>query len=199
MLLPGTCRRSMGLPPTQGHNNLRLNNTTNLYSNRLGSRHYNTLKQLFHSQNPSIIGKTSRTKPQLRQKLQSMNQFSNSNCATPSIDHSRNITSNSHRSVPYDYISYRHLYRDRHHRSVAPPTHPMLNQNKITQIDLKRHNLESVNNCTFGRHDRRPAIVSNMPQIKVNSSIVLVNRSPFGLRDPRFGIFHHCSQSISYL
>lgn len=41
-------------------------------------------------------------------------------------------------------------------------------------------------------------IVSNMPLIHVNSSLILVNASPFGLRDPRFGILHHHPPSISY-
>lgn len=41
-------------------------------------------------------------------------------------------------------------------------------------------------------------LLSNLPFINSDSSIVLVNHSPFGLRDPRFGIFHHCSQSVSY-
>lgn len=41
-------------------------------------------------------------------------------------------------------------------------------------------------------------LLSNLPFINRDASIVLVNNSPFGLRDPRFGIFHHCSQSVSY-
>lgn len=53
--------------------------------------------------------------------------------------------------------------------------------------------------CAQTTHPSRThTIVSNMPLINVNSSVVMVNHSPFGLRDPRFGIFHHCSQSISY-
>lgn len=50
------------------------------------------------------------------------------------------------------------------------------------------------------RHRRRQSfpLLSNLPFISRNASLVLVNHSPFALRDPRFGIFHHCSNSISY-
>lgn len=41
-------------------------------------------------------------------------------------------------------------------------------------------------------------LLSNLPFIDRDASIVLVNHSPFALRDPRFGIFHHCSPSVSY-
>lgn len=41
-------------------------------------------------------------------------------------------------------------------------------------------------------------IVSNMPFIHLNSSLILVNTSPFALTDPRFGILHHHAPSISY-
>ena len=41
-------------------------------------------------------------------------------------------------------------------------------------------------------------VVSNMPFIHINSSLILVNTSPFALTDPRFGILHHHSPSISY-
>lgn len=41
-------------------------------------------------------------------------------------------------------------------------------------------------------------LLSNLPFIDRDASIVLVNHSPFALRDPRFGIFHHSSQSVSY-
>lgn len=42
-------------------------------------------------------------------------------------------------------------------------------------------------------------IVSNMPWINIqNSSVLLINDSPFGLRDKRFGILHHMSPSETY-
>jgi hypothetical protein len=41
-------------------------------------------------------------------------------------------------------------------------------------------------------------IISNMPFIHLNSSLILINSSPFGLTDRRFGILHHHSPSASY-
>lgn len=41
-------------------------------------------------------------------------------------------------------------------------------------------------------------ILSNMPLIHLNSSLILVNTSPFALNDRRFGILHHHSPSMSY-
>lgn len=41
-------------------------------------------------------------------------------------------------------------------------------------------------------------ILSNMPFIHLNSSIILFNTSPFALTDRRFGILHHHSPSMSY-
>lgn len=57
-------------------------------------------------------------------------------------------------------------------------------------------------NCVFRSNERylRKSfpLLSNLPFIDRDASIVLVNHSPFALRDPRFGLFHHCSQSVSY-
>lgn len=41
-------------------------------------------------------------------------------------------------------------------------------------------------------------ILSNMPFIHLNTSLIFVNNSPFALTDRRFGILHHHSPSISY-
>jgi hypothetical protein len=43
-------------------------------------------------------------------------------------------------------------------------------------------------------------IMSNMPLVRVSQSVLLLNRSPFALSDPQFGILHHHSpMSMSYL
>lgn len=42
-------------------------------------------------------------------------------------------------------------------------------------------------------------IISHMPFINLNSSVFVMNTSPFGLTDPRFGILHHFSPSRSYI
>jgi hypothetical protein len=41
-------------------------------------------------------------------------------------------------------------------------------------------------------------VVSNMPFIHLDTSLVLINSSPFALTDPRFGILHHQASSLSY-
>lgn len=85
------------------------------------------------------------------------------------------------------------------------------NRNPITTINEKRQwpnfriasnehktSLTKLQKQNFKLLKEASPIVSNMPLIHVNSSIILVNTSPFGLRDPRFGILHHHSPSISY-
>jgi hypothetical protein len=43
-------------------------------------------------------------------------------------------------------------------------------------------------------------IMSNMPLMRVSQSVLLLNRSPFALTDPQFGILHHHSPtSMSYM
>jgi hypothetical protein len=43
-------------------------------------------------------------------------------------------------------------------------------------------------------------IMSNMPLVRVSQSVLLLNRSPFALSDPQFGILHHHSpMSMSYM
>lgn len=41
-------------------------------------------------------------------------------------------------------------------------------------------------------------VVSNMPLMHLDTSLVLINSSPFALTDPRFGILHHQASSLSY-
>lgn len=64
------------------------------------------------------------------------------------------------------------------------------NEHKTSLTKLQKQKLKVLKEAS--------PIVSNMPLIHVNSSIILVNTSPFGLRDLRFGILHHHSPSISY-
>lgn len=70
-------------------------------------------------------------------------------------------------------------YRGRLHRSQ-----PALSGARSTvRRKLSRHSLP---------------MLSNFPLIDDSTSMLLVNHSPFGLRDLRFGILHHCPQSASY-
>lgn len=70
--------------------------------------------------------------------------------------------------------------------------------------NVHKHSLPMKNATTpltLTQQDLRQAfpIVSNMPFIHQNSSLLLINSSPFALTDSRFGIFHHHQPSISYI
>lgn len=122
---PKKIRRSMGLSPSQGHNNLRLYHTTPYHhSHRLDDTIHNLhiLHKLQHY--PSTV-----------------------NCL----------------------------------RSPGPTR---------SESDIFRSNDRYMRNSF--------PLLSNLPFIGRDASIILVNYSPFALRDPRFGIFHHCSPSVSY-
>lgn len=228
MLLPDIQRRSMGLPPSQGHNNLRLNNTTNLYQSlRLDSKHLNTLKQKQKKYNTNQF--TPPLSPILSLKKYKINtknkpqKYTKSTSIINSIaaPYKRQILSNS--QMPSRLVKFNHnrnanlhsldaFHSEFHHdrdglssyRGTAkPPTSFNSNQNhnKLKNEFYRKKsdkNFTSLNRPESNQSHRKTSIVSNMPLINVNSSVVLLNHSPFGLRDPRFGIFHHCSQSISY-
>lgn len=80
--------------------------------------------------------------------------------------------------IPRPTSLFKH-YRGRLHRSQ-----PALN---VARSAVRRK---------FSRHSL--PMLSNFPLIDDSTSILLVNHSPFGLRDLRFGILHHCDQSASY-
>lgn len=212
-----THRRSMGLPPSQGHNNLRLTNTANMYQNhnfRLDTTQFNTI-QTHHSRHhmPKPMPKL---KPKYIPQIQINSRpkhFSSvpmltsilkpsryQQCRNKNVDNHVQFASNrntmSQRQTPYSYSHHpdrktssiiSDKYRTSDYRNVRFKT-PLPN----VTAQMKEHRNSS-------RHkSRKNTIISNMPLINVNSSVLMVNHSPFGLRDPRFGIFHHCSQSISY-
>lgn len=202
-----THRRSMGLPPAQGHNNLRLINSANLYKNhnhRLDTTQFNTIKthhkhcmpmpQPPHNSRSFTSSKhlsavpmpTSILKPPRHQQSRSRNVGHH-------VQFELNRNPFSQRQTPYSYS----------HRNILPQSfgnyqnnYPKKLRLKVPQLNLLQLKERRSNSSRL--RPRKNTIVSNMPLINVNSSIVMVNHSPFGLRDPRFGIFHHCSQSISY-
>lgn len=97
-----------------------------------------------------------------------------------------------------------HNYSDSHRMLMITKT-----QQQLQQLREKRHHLQQK---TQDRHQQPQIvtknqmnfmkksypIVSNMPFINFNSSLILVNTSPFALSDPRFGILHHDSPSLPY-
>lgn len=208
-ILPLWHRRSMGLPPAQGHNNLRLINNANLYKNhnhRLDKTQFNTIKthhkhfmpmpQLRPSSRPFTSSKkhlstvpmpTSILKPSRYQSSRSKN-------VEHHVQFELNRSLFSQRQTPYSYS----------HRNISPNSfgnyqnnyYPKKVRLKVPQLSLSQLKERRSNSSRL--RPRKTTILSNMPLINVNSSVVMVNHSPFGLRDPRFGIFHHCSQSISY-
>lgn len=215
-LARSTHRRSMGLPPAQGHNNLRLNTTTNYYPKyRLDTTQYNKTrkpKQSFYT-NP------------LHQSISSSARHSCSYPRNPTCERLPSNRSNecfaetasTDRSRRHDY-EFRCLNRL---RTLSPPYERIRKGETIRHCSIESKNsiasqkvgkyfssndeqqLSYMDHSTADDQNVMPSnvnapIVSNMPLMNVNSSIFLVNHSPFGLRDPRFGIFHHCSQSISY-
>lgn len=201
----------MGLPPSQGHNNLRLTNTANLYQNHnfrldktqfntikthhkrhmpmsmplpqynLNSHPFSSLKRRTTMQMPTPILKSPHYKPARAKNVGHHVQFE------------LNPSSSSHRQTPYSYIN-----PDRHSLSMSNDRYRNINTKKLPLHIPQLGHLQIKDRRSSRPRLRKHSIVSNMPLINVNSSVVMVNHSPFGLHDPRFGIFHHCSQSISY-
>lgn len=211
----------MGLPPTQGHNILRLSNTANLYPNyyRLANNtHTQYTRKHNHHQH-----KFNYYQSHLHSHSQSHSQHPQTNKHSHSYfgsSHSNRVQKNSSFAFPssttrkyftqIENIRTKRNYSNSHprpiqliHRNIQPPTSlPTKRIGSIRSNDLRRYhfddNLFPIGPYHNSHSHRKRSIVSNMPLLNVNSSIVMVNHSPFGLRDPRFGILHHCSQSISY-
>lgn len=225
----------MGLPPAQGHNNLRLTNTANLYQNhnfRLDKTQFNTTKthHKYHMPIPypttscpyPTVNRTYRHHPIPHTIHSKPNRFVST--PYPIQLHSRSLLSSKRlSSIPRPtsilkpsrskHIGNRVQFEPNSFSQRQTPYSYYERRNTIPSFDNYRKNslkkvrlqipplsvLPTKNKRTSSRH-RIPkhSIVSNMPLINVNSSVVMVNHSPFGLQDPRFGIFHHCSQSVSY-
>lgn len=66
-------------------------------------------------------------------------------------------------------------------------------------LPLKSSSFSSSHSLTHKQKLKKAfPILSNMPFIHLNSSLIFVNTSPFALTDRRFGILHHHSPSMSY-
>lgn len=233
----------MGLPPAQGHINLRLTNTAKLYQNhsfRLDTTQFTPHKKTPHNKphlQPSSI-------PSLKLQSNSRSLFSSSSSTVAPSSKRRAPTI----SMPIPIPILKSTHRPRHFRSKNTEQHVQFapiqkafSQRNTSYAYPNRKHLPSSSSLSTGNgrcgysknvrmnvmsqlnllptvttrttaaaasRERRSSrrrissrmntFVSNMPLINVNSSVVMVNHSPFGLQDPRFGILHHCSQSISY-
>lgn len=76
------------------------------------------------------------------------------------------------------------------------------NRNRLRASDpvRRQHDVRIQSNVNRIQYFKNSTpIVSNMPLINIqNSSILLINDSPFGLRDKRFGLLHHLQPSETY-
>lgn len=93
----------------------------------------------------------------------------------------------SHNPSPTRAINQRpmSLFRSQRAPNVHRATQPMPS---LTNTQKKR----------LSHMKKAFPVMSNMPFIHINSSLIVINTSPFALTDPRFGIFHHHPPSVSY-
>lgn len=201
----------MGLPPAQGHNNLRLTNTANMYQNhnfRLDTTQFTPIKT--HHKPHTLL----RPHP-LKLPIDSRPLFSTSK-RMPTISMPISILKQSSRQYPsrsqnirqhvqfkpsQNTFNQRQTLYSYPKRTVLPTSFDSYQNIRPKKVRLQvpqSNYLPSMERRSNRNRSRKHGFVSNMPLINVNSSVLMVNHSPFGLRDPRFGIFHHCSQSISY-
>lgn len=201
----------------QGHNNIRLTNTGNMYQNhnyRLDTAtQLNTIKNratqhkyhlsmtphpTIHRSRPSLLSSKRVSSAPMPASILKPTRYQPSHAR---IAESRHQFERSQRQMPYPYphsCPYPQIQQnilptsyDNNHRT---------NSSKKVRLQIPPLSVVPTRERRTSRrlHIRKHSIISNMPLINVNSSVLMVNHSPLGLRDPRFGIFHHCSQSISY-
>lgn len=198
----------MGLPPVQGHNNLRLTNNANLYPNynyRLDTTQYKTVHRT-HKHLLPPPPKRQHFYPPSQPSLPPLHMSFKSKKSTKKP--TSILKSAQSQNLPYKCKIPSHLSRrvrferqkSHYPMRMSMPYLPIpLIANRLSQQPVHALNqLKLKLQSKIRAQMRKKAIISNMPLINVNSSIVMVNNSPFALRDPRFGILHHCSQSISY-
>lgn len=80
---------------------------------------------------------------------------------------------------------------------IARPSCLLRYRNRINMHKIRTEKLSRCLDRVGLKHSI--PIVSNMPMININSSIILMTHSPFALSDRRFGILHHSSPSASYI
>lgn len=175
----------MGFPPSQGHNNLRLYHTANFHhqhnTHRLDTKHIQHSRRLnqYHYRINAL--KLLTEKSRLYSAHSNVHYQSTPNC----IDTNNSFDRSSRYSIPKSSRPtslFKHGRGIRLHRS-QPAFGSIRSGSSASRRKFSRYNLP---------------MLSNFPLIDDSTSILLVNHSPFGLRDPRFGILHHCSESISY-
>lgn len=179
----------MGLPPAQGHNNLRLYSTTNsLPKYRLDTTHNN------HTRKPTQLFRSNQMHPSIPSFANRIHAFSLSP-PTPTIHRQWSTKRNNKKRSHKLSRASSNTYQRPSTFSLERNPSRKINRFSATSKSSVENTASSLSN--FSPSDvNAPKIVSNLPLI--NSSVLVVNNSPFGLRDPQVGILHHCSQSISY-
>lgn len=232
----------MGLPPSQGHNNLRLYHTTNYphhhhhhhnnHNHRLNTnkhfytkhqqqkhfelayhQHQSRLNQYYYSHSHIDDRQPSPTSSSIDTILHSFDRLYETSiykCASyppPSSSSAglnydkpnmmmvtRPVTFNPFKLSPGNIANN----NNRLHKS-QPSFYSGISSCKHSDISRNDDNDDVMLNKIRPQyfHNSLP-MVSNLPLINMDASMLLVNHSPFALQDPRFGILHHCSQSVSY-
>lgn len=108
------------------------------------------------------------------------------------------------RHLPPSLPSRHHNFIKKKQRAFSGCTskhhHSYRNSHKPSSLSLPLKSSYSSSRSATHKQKLKKAfpILSNMPFIHLNSSLIFVNNSPFALTDRRFGILHHHSPSISY-
>lgn len=221
-------RRSMGLPPSQGHNNLRLYHTTNyphhnhrLYTNKhLYQQHEHQQQQQQHFIQPQQMPQQELPQPhafKIYHRLDSLrNKFASyppraratavndtGTAAAPSVS----MSSARPADRPNSLFKLRNNHSNRLHKShsflnnaVDSSFHYLADTSTSRPLVAAVRRSSAASLVAAKRRYWRASfpMLSHMPLIDRNAELLLVNHSPFALRDPRFGILHHNALSSSY-
>lgn len=181
----------------QGQNNLRLINTTN---NNL----YN-LRKKRHTNNSILTNfKNNLNKIRSHNNINTYNNNYSTRIKLPTqhLVHD-NLINNNYNNNKFSKIPRpTYLYKSNNNRLNTKLNSTSSSASLHRHKDYNNKIIKSVRFRTdydYTKLRNSVPIISNLPLINVNSSIVVFNRSPFGLSDKRFGILHHSSPSFSYI
>lgn len=225
MIIFNISRRSMGLPLMQGQNNTRLNICSNSFYNTSHNVNVNHNNNTNNNRNrytktikPSRFERyTSTQLSNLIRSFKTRNTRATNNLMNTmsSVMGTTGATSSSS-----SLLRQRPTYLFTHNSNRDNTTNTLRNteftKSNRVHFNLRRNNILMMHkqqrprdkfimgsrSLTYQqRQDLKNScpIISHMPFINLNSSVFVMNTSPFGLTDPRFGILHHFSPSRSYI
>lgn len=188
----------MGLPihGSQNMNHIRLINKLDYVKARydyLLNQIHTTNKYRRSHKNLSIYDEYGRLN--MRRYGQSSKNFDTKNklhnCLKQRAKINNNNNNNTNNSTHISSRYYKRGNANVHKSSLSLPL-------KTTATAYHSHLYHKMHKQKLSHLRRAFPIISNMPFIHLNSSLILINSSPFALTDRRFGILHHHSPSISY-